>query len=38
MDEDEKGGITPLINNLKIVKIFKDKVKEEEASVTNLIN
>jgi len=38
MDKDEKGGTIPFINDLEIVKIFKDKVKEEEVSVMNFIN
>jgi len=38
MDKDEEGNTTPFIDNLEIVKIFKDKVKEEEVSVTDLIN
>jgi len=38
MDEDEEGGTAPFINDLEIVGIFKDKVKEEEVSVTTLIN
>jgi len=38
MNEDKEEGTVPLINNLKIVEIFKDKGKEEEASVTDFIN
>jgi len=38
MNENKEGGTTPLINNLEIVEIFKDKVKEEEASITDFIN
>jgi len=37
MDEDKEGGTVPLINDLEIVGIFKDKVKEE-VSVINFIN
>jgi len=34
-----KGSSTALfINNLEIIKIFKDEDKEEEASVTDFIN
>ena len=29
---------TPLINNLEIEKLFKDKNKEEKAGITDLIN
>ena len=32
------GHSIPLINNLKIRIIFKDKAKEEKASVIDLIN
>jgi len=38
MNEDEEGSTAPLINNLEIADIFKDKAKEEEASVTDFIN
>jgi len=38
MDKDEKGGTVPLINDLEIVGIFKDKIKEEEVSIINFIN
>jgi len=38
MNENEKGSTVPFINNLEIVEIFKDKVKEEEVSVIDLIN
>jgi len=38
MDKDKEEGTVPLINNLEIVGTFKDKAKEEEASVTDLIN
>jgi len=37
MDANKKGNIAPLINNLKIVEVFKDKGKEEEASVIDFI-
>jgi len=36
-DANEEGSTTPLINNLKITKVFKDKDKEKEASITDLI-
>jgi len=38
MNKDEEEGTAPFINNLEIVEIFKDKVKEEEASIIDLIN
>jgi len=38
MDEDKEKGTAPFINNLEIVEIFKNKAKEEEASVTDFIN
>jgi len=38
MDINKEDGIIPFINNLKIIKIFKDKDKEEEVSVTDFIN
>jgi len=38
MDVNKEGSTTPFINNLEIIKVFKDKDKEEEVSVINLIN
>jgi len=38
MDLNKEGSTTPLINNLEIIEIFKDKDREEEVSVTDLIN
>jgi len=38
MNEDEEEGTAPFIDDLEIAKIFKDEVKEEEASVTDFIN
>jgi len=38
MNEDGEDSTAPFINNLEIIEIFKDKVKEEEVSVTDLIN
>jgi len=38
MDANKKGGTAPFINNLEIIKIFKDKDKEKGASVTDFIN
>jgi len=37
MDANKKGSITPLINNLEIIKVFKDKDKEEEVSIIDFI-
>jgi len=34
---NEESSITPLINNLEIIEVFKDKDKEEEASITDFI-
>jgi len=34
---NKEGGTAPFINNLEIIKVFKDKNKEEEVSVINLI-
>jgi len=38
MDVNEENGTTLFIDNLEIIKIFKDKNKKEEVSVTDLIN
>jgi len=38
MDANKKGSTAPLINNLEIIEVFKDKDKKEEVSVTDLIN
>jgi len=38
MNEDEEDSITPFINNLEIIEIFKDKAKEEKVSVIDFIN
>jgi len=38
MDVNKEGSTVPFINNLKIIKIFKDKDKEEEVSVIDFIN
>jgi len=38
MDANKEGSTTPFINNLEITEVFKDKDKEEEASIINLIN
>ena len=36
-DANKKDSTTPLINNLEIIGIFKDKDKKEEASVIDFI-
>jgi len=38
MDANKEGSTAPLINNLEIIEVFRDEDKEEEASVTDLIN
>jgi len=35
---NEEGSTALLINNLEIIKVFKDEDKEEEASIIDLIN
>jgi len=35
---NEKRDTAPLIDNLKIIKIFKDKDREEEVNITDFIN
>jgi len=37
MDINKEGSTAPLINNLEIIKVFKDKDKEEEVSIIDLI-
>jgi len=37
MDANKEGSTAPLIDNLEIIKVFKDEGKEEKASVTDLI-
>jgi len=37
MDLNKKGSIILLINDLEIIKVFKDEDKEEEVSVTDFI-
>jgi len=36
-DANKKGSTIPLINNLEITEVFKDKDEEEEAGVTDFI-
>jgi len=38
MDANKEDGTTPFINNLEIIKIFRDKDKEEEVSVMDFIS
>ena len=38
MNEDKEGDTAPFINDLEIIEIFKDEVKEEEVSIMDLIN
>jgi len=38
MNKDREDSTAPFINNLEIIEIFKDKVKEKEASVIDFIN
>jgi len=37
IDANKEGSTIFLINNLEIIKVFKDKDKEEGASVTDFI-
>jgi len=37
INANKEGSTAPLINNLEIIKVFKDEDEEEEASVTDLI-
>ena len=38
MDVNKEKSTIPFINNLEIIKIFKDKDREEKASVIDFIN
>jgi len=38
MDANKKDGTAPLINNLEIIKVFKDEDTEKEVSIIDLIN
>jgi len=38
MDANKEGSTVLFINNLEIIEVFKDKDKEKEVSVINLIN
>ena len=36
-DANKEGSTAPFIDNLEIIKVFKDKGEEEEVSITDLI-
>jgi len=38
MDVNKEDGTIPFIDNLEIVKVFKDEDKKEGVSVTDFIN
>jgi len=38
MDANKEGSTVPFINNLKIIKVFKDEDEKEEVSITDFIN
>jgi len=38
IDVNKEGGTIPFINNLEIIKVFRDEDKKEEVSVTDFIN
>ena len=38
MNENEEGSTAPFIDNLEIIKVFKDEDEEEEASIMDFIN
>ena len=38
INANKEDGTTPFINNLEIIKNFKDKDKEEKVSIMDLIN
>jgi len=37
MDANKEGSTAPFINNLEIIKVFKDENRKEGASVMDLI-
>jgi len=37
MNANKEGSTAPFINNLEIIKVFKDKDKKEEVSVIDFI-
>ena len=38
MNVNKEGNTVLFIDNLEIIKVFRDEDKEEEASITDLIN
>jgi len=38
MNVNKKDGTVSFINNLEIIKVFKDEDEEEEVSIMDLIN
>jgi len=38
MDANKEDSTVSFINNLEIIKVFKDKDKEEEVSIIDFIN
>jgi len=38
MNKNKEKSTAPFINNLEIIEVFKDKDKEEKASVMDFIN
>jgi len=38
MNVNKEGSTAPFIDNLEIIKIFRDEDKKEEVSVTDFIN
>jgi len=38
MDTNKKGSTASFINNLEIIKVFKDEDREEEVSIIDFIN
>jgi len=38
MDVNKEDSTAPFINNLEIIKIFRDEDKEEEVSIMDFIN
>jgi len=37
MNANKEGSTAPLINNLEMIEVFKDKGKEEEVSIIDFI-
>jgi len=38
MDANKESSTIPFINNLEIIKVFKDENKKEEVSIMDFIN